>query len=512
VDRTSLSELTRRRVPQVLGVTLAAGWGLLEFTDWAVQRFGLPSWLVIVALIAWALVVPLAAWSAWKLGARAAAPRTRTEEPPPRSVAVLPFANGSGDEAAEYLCIGISDEILTALSRIAELRVVARTSSFAYRDAGDDVRAIGRQLGARCILEGSVLVSGDRLRVSTRLVDVRDGYQLWSERYDRAMDDVFRIRDEIAEAVAEALEIVLGDAERRALARPHTRDLQAYEHYVRGREFMLQMRRRTFQYAREMFDRALEIDPDYALAWAGVAETAALQAMFYPAASVDLEDAERASRRSLDLNPALAETHSAHGAVLFMSGRIPEAEEAFRRALEIDPRHADTLYLYARACFQEGRFAEAAERFERAFAVRGDYDSAFFAAQSHEALGDPGTAHEAYERAARAAAEHTDLNPDDPRAATMRAVSLCRIGQVEEGLRWAERALSIDSTDAGVRYNVACLYAQAGRADEAVAHLEEATRAGFGNREWLARDPDLDPIRSDPRFQALLRTGTGSDP
>jgi TolB-like protein/Tfp pilus assembly protein PilF len=505
VKRTLLSQLVLRRVPHVVGVALAAGWGLLEFTDWAVTRFELDPSLTIAVMLVWAALLPVAGLTAWKLGAQLSLPQPLpAEDLPLRSVAVLPFVNGSGNAEAEYLCLGIADEILAALGRIADLKVVSRTSSFAQGQNGDDVRTIGHRLGVRCILEGSILAVDRRLRVTTQLIDVRDGYRLWSERYDREMEDIFQIRDDIAESVADALQVVLKDAERKAATRPRTGVLEAYERYVRGRQFMKEMRRKSFEYAREMFQAAVELDPGYALAHAGLAEVAARTAMFYPAAAVNLEEAERSSRTALELDPELAEAHSAHGAVLFMSGRIADAEASFKRALELDPQHCETLYLYGRSCFQEGRPKEAAQYFQRAFSIREDYDSAFFAAQSWEALDEGDTARQAYGEAARAAATHMGLNPDDARAATMRAVALCRTGHVDDGLRWGERALSIDPEDAGVRYNVACLYAQADRADEAVRHLQRALRSGFGNRSWLERDPDLDPIRDDSRFQQML--------
>ncbi len=497
-----LRDLLRRRVPHVLGIYLAGGWGLLEFSDFAVLHFGLAAAWTTRIMVLLAAGLPVALWGAWRLGGRA--PTFPITEAPPRSVAVLPFVTVGEDPDTDYLGFGLADQIVTDLARIGDLRVVAKTSSFAYAGTAEDVRSIGRRLGARAILEGSVQRSGDRLRVSTQLVDVADGYHLWSERYDRTMEDVFRIQDEVAHSVARVLHAVLRESEREALARIPTHDIDAYELYLQGRKFMWQTRRRSLQYARTTFLRAIGRDPRFALAYTGIAEATALLCMYYPTARVDLDEAEAAAETALSIDPELPEAHAARGAVLFLKGAVDAAEKAFVRALELDPRLFEALYLHGRACFQQGRFADAARLFSEAGSVREDYAAAYFTAQSLEALGKHDEAEVAYRLAADVAGRHVELNPDDPRAATMLAVSLCRLGKQDAGLRWAERALEIDPEDAGVRYNVACLFSVAGKPDRAIQCLHEARSVGFGNRDWLERDPDLDAVRDDPRFKAIL--------
>ncbi|MGD2070250.1 MAG: hypothetical protein PVI57_16360 [Gemmatimonadota bacterium] len=207
-----LAELLFRRVPHVIAVSLAAGWGFLEFTDWAVLHFGLAPSLDIAVMAVWGVLVPVTGAVAWKLGAGRSRPQPLPGGNLPwRSVAVLPFADGSGDPVAQRLRVGVADDILTAVGRIPDLKVVARTYSFVQGAAGDHVATIGRRLGVRYLVEGSILVAGGRLRISTQLVDVLDGYRLWSERFDRKTDDLFRVRDEIAEAVVQALRTELGD-------------------------------------------------------------------------------------------------------------------------------------------------------------------------------------------------------------------------------------------------------------------------------------------------------------
>lgn len=501
--RKALSELLRRRVLHIVGVYLAAAWGLIEFSDWATARFRLDGvlsgWLLALLVVG----LPVVFIASWSLGERRDG-RRDVVAAPPRSVAVLPFANVGADPATEFLSTGLADQILTDLAKIGDLSVVARTSSFAYRDSPADVRAIGRQLGVRAVLEGSVQRVGDRLRVTTQLVGVDDGYQLWSERFDRDVKDIFRIEDEIAANVARVLKAILHEHELRALTKIPTHDIGAFECYARGREFLFQVRAKSLTFAREMFLKALELDESFALAHAGVAEADSLRAMYYAASPLQLEVADRASLRALELDPELAEAHSARGMVLLASGRIPEAEASFERASELDPKLFDALYFHGRALFQDGRFDEAAELFRKATEVRDDYQAAFFAAQATEAAGHESEAVSAYGMALSTAERHMELNPDDPRAATMRAVSLARLGRLDEAVEWGERALAIDRYDGSVLYNVACLFSVTGHLERALECLQEAVELGFGNPDWLANDPDLDPIRSDPRFEQIL--------
>ncbi|HSB20177.1 MAG TPA: protein kinase [Anaeromyxobacteraceae bacterium] len=428
--------------------------------------------------------------------------RRRASRAPP-AIAVLPFVNLSAAADDAHLGDALAEEVIGALARIEGLRVVARSSSFAFRGQSQDLRRVAQALNVQTVLEGSVQRAGDRLRVGTQLVDAAGGFHLWAERFDRRMEDVFAIQDEIARNVARALSLLLAEGARPAGARPPA-DVRAYDFYLRGRHFVRQTRRASLRFAGEMFARACEIDPGYALAHAGTAEAMALLGMYYPTGGADLALADAESARALELAPDLAEAHAARGLTLFQLGRPEEAERTFERAEALDPGLGEAFYYHGRICFQAGRFEEAARLFQTASRVREDHQAAFFAAQATEALGRHDEARALYARALEVAERYMDLNPDDPRAATGRGVSLCRLGRVEEGLRWAEQALAIDPQDAGVRYNVACLCAQAGRIERSLDLLQEAVQAGFGTRAWLERDPDLAPLRGLARFEALL--------
>lgn len=505
MSREFLREVTRRRVPQLVGLYLAAGWGLLEFTDWATGRFGLSGVLEDAVVVLWAVLLPVVTGLAWRWGAPGASALTRPVlRPPIRSVAVLPFVNMSGDSENDYLGDGLSEEVINALAKVPDLRVASRTSAFTFKGTSKDIRAIGRALNVGSVLEGSLQRFGNRLRVTTQLVSVEDGYHLWSERFDKEMEDLFAIEDQIAEQVARALRVILKNQKWEGPSRVHPSDIRAYEYYLRGQQFLLHPRIKSLGFAREMFEKAIAVDPLYAPAWAGAAESAALIRMYYPVREQELEDADRFSQQALELAPTLAEAHAARGLALFLLGRSEEAEAAFQKSIELDPFLFQGRYFHGRACFQEGRLEEAAEEFRKAAEIREDYQAAFLAAQSFEALGRTEEARVRLTEALRVVEKHMELNPDDPRAATMRAVSLCRLDRPEEGLIWAEKALEIDPNDAGVRYNVACLYSLQGKVDEAIQCLEEALQGGFQNKEWFENDPDLGPLRDHPRFKSLI--------
>src|SRR5882724_5444834 len=422
-----------------------------------------------------------------------------------RSIAVLPFADMSPSKDQDYFCEGIAEEIINALAKIDALQVASRSSAFAFKGKNQDIRQVGEQLNVATVMEGSVRKAGNRLRITAQLINVTDGYHLWSERYDRDLEDVFAVQDEIAANIVKALRVVLTDDEKRAIERPRAGNVEAYEYYLRGRQFFHQFREKALQFARRMFSRANELDPDYARAYAGIADCSSQLYKYWDASAANLEQAESASRKALDLAPDLAEAHAARGFALTLGGKHEEANREFETAIRLDPKLYEGYLYYGNGRFAEGNLAEAAKLFEQASAVRTeDYQSRGLAALCYTGLGLETESRIAYEKTLRAAERHIELNPDDPRAYYLGAIAWSRLGQVEKGLEWGDRALALDPDDAGVLYNVACLNGVAGRAEAALDHLERAVQNGFGHREWIEHDPDLESLRSQPRYQALL--------
>jgi adenylate cyclase len=433
-------------------------------------------------------------------------PQPSVSAAPEKSIAVLAFVNMSNDPENEFFSDGIAEEIINALTQVKALRVASRTSAFAFKGKNEDIGEVGRKLKVNTVLEGSVRKAGNRLRVTAQLINVADGYHLWSERYDRQLEDVFEIQDQIAENIVRALRVVLGEDEKRALEKTPTENVQAYEYYLRGRQFFHQLRRTSLQYARRMFDRAIEIDPNFARAHAGIADCCSFLYIYGDASKANLEAANTSSQRALELDPASAEAHTSRGIALTLRGDYGEARREFDIALRLNPMLYEAHYFYARACLTEGKFEEAVSHYRDAWRLRPeDYQAVQLSAAPLATLGRHEEALEAARQAVKLADAHLELNPDDARAWYLSAGALMRLGQRDQALERARRASAIDPEDPGVLYNVGCVYALAGSAEEALDYLDRAIQNGFGHREWLENDSDWDSIRGEPRFQALLR-------
>ena len=421
------------------------------------------------------------------------------------SIAVLPFANMSPDPEQEYFCEGIAEELINGLGRLKNLRVASRTSAFLFKGSQHDIREIGERLNVDKVVEGSVRKAGNQLRITVQLINVSDGYRLWSERYDRKMEDIFTIQDEIAESIVRALEVTLSPKERRAIQNVATRDVQAYDFYLRGRKYFYEFDRRNWELARQMFERAIQLDPSYALAYAGIADCWSFLFTYSGASERERQLAEEASAKALELDPDLAEAHASRGMVLSLSNENEQASEAFERAIQLNPKLYDAYYFWARASVARGEFARAAELYEKAIEVRPeDYQARLLLPQVYRTLGRGDEANEAHRRGIEAARRHLELNPDDVRALYLCGGAMVEIGRLDEGLELVKRAVTIAPNETGLLYNVACIYATIGRSGDALDHLERAVGAGYNHKEWLENDSDFESVRNHPRFRAIL--------
>ena len=431
--------------------------------------------------------------------------KTPDKERTEASVAVLPFVNMSSDRENEYFSDGLAEELINALCKIERLHVASRTSSFAFKGKNQDIRQIGEQLNVRTVLEGSVRKAGNRLRITAQLVNVADGYHLWSETFDRDMEDVFAIQSEISQAIAQALRILLTEEEKRALVKAPTNNMQAYETYLRGRQFSHQFRRKGLERARDLFIRAYELDPGYATAYAGVADCCSMLFLYVEATDAYLKEADDASRKALELDSELAEAHAARGTAVSLNKRYGEAQDEFETAIRQNPELFEAYYFYARACFAQGKLEQAAHLFKQACHLRPeDYSAPSLLANVYVGLGRKSELEDANRRALEAAKKHLEVYPEEGRALYMGAHALIQLGQHERGLEWAKRALATNPEETDVLYNVACTYALLGQVDKGIDCLDEAITFGYGHKEWIENDPYLDSLRNHPRFQALL--------
>jgi non-specific serine/threonine protein kinase len=421
------------------------------------------------------------------------------------SIAVIPFVDMSPQKDQEYFCDGIAEEITNKLVRVGALKVASRTSAFTYKNSVDDVRDIGKKLGVTSILEGSVRKAGSRIRVTGQLINTRDGYHLWSDKYDRELDDVFAIQDEIAENIVDALSVTLSEKEHRDIRKPAAKDVEAYDFYLRGRRFFYQGNRKTIGYALQMFRSAIEKDPQYAHAYAGTADCHSYMYMNFDRDRVHLDQAVELSEKALLLDPDLAEAHASYGHALSLDEQFERAEGEFEKAIELNPQLFEAYFFYARTCFAQGQVGKSAELFEKASLVDpDDFQAPILLAQSYRSLGEIDKQMVALRRGLRAIDRHLDMNPDHVRAMYMKATVHIETGDNEEGLKWVERAMAAEPDDPMTLYGVACLYGRMGNIEAGIDFLEKSITAGFAYRGWIENDPDMDAFRNHPRFVKLL--------
>lgn len=421
------------------------------------------------------------------------------------SIAVLPFQDMTAERDQEFLCDGIAEEILRALTRIPDLRVASRTSAFQFKHQAADVREIGAQLNVSCVLEGSVRRVGDRVRISAQLINVKDGYRLWYDRYDREMQDIFAVEDEIADQIARALKVALAKRTAPSAAAPTPIDAQAYEFYLQGRQFIHQHRRKAFEVALQLFSQAIEINPHYARAYAGMADCHSFLRLYFGKGEEAMTAADEASAKALELEPELADAHASRGLALFLRGEFDQAEFHLRRAIELDPHLYEPHYISARLNFSRGDAAAAAEHYQKACAIVPEAcDSWYLLGMCYKRMGKMDKARSANRECIEAVKARVRSHPDDTRAWTMGAAVLVEMGEPERAEKWIKNALAVDAEEPIIEYNAACVYTALGQFDDALGCLQAALGQGGLSQDWAKNDPDLDPLRGDSRFQSLL--------
>ena len=422
------------------------------------------------------------------------------------SIAVLAFEDMSPGGDQEYFCDGIAEEIINDLAQVGGLRVASRTSSFAYKGAREDIRNIGKKLGVRSVLEGSVRRTDNRVRITTQLINVADGYHLWMEQYDRELEDVFTIQEEIAHSITQALKIELTDEEKHAIEKTPTDSIEAYDFYLRGRKFFYRHTRKYTNHAIEMFSQAIEKDSSYARAYAGKADCHSYLFWYFGGSSTDLVQAEKDSETAIRLDPNLSEAHAARGLALSLSKRFEEAEKEFEKAIELDLNLFEAYYFYARACFVQGKYEEAKNLYLKASRVNpADYQSPALLAFLYKTMGQEEKMEPVLHSALGKVEQHLALNPDDSRAIYLGADVLIRLGEKQKAMEYLKQLAATERDEPYLLYGIACLYSLIGKPEESVYYLTKAVEVGFAHRQYLEKDSDFDPIRKHPSYKALIK-------
>jgi adenylate cyclase len=428
---------------------------------------------------------------------------TETAERP--SIVVLPFNNMSGDPEQEYFSDGITEDVITDLSKVSGLFVVARNTAFTYKGKPVKVQDVCKELGVKYALEGSVRKAGARVRVTGQLIDATDGGHVWADRYDRDLTDIFAIQDEITHAIVEQLKVKLLPQEQRSIAKAPTDNVEAYTYYLRGRQFLHRHSKSYYQLARRMFAKAVELDPAFARAYAGIADCDSFLFLHYHE-NVAVDSILAMSAQALALDDKLAEAHASRGLALSLVQRYPDAMAEFERAIELDPNSFEAHYFYGRACFAQDRQADAAAQFERAAALKpDDYQSPAMLVMIYRAIGRQQDVSSAARKVVEIAEQELSKHPENPRPAYLGAGSLIELGERDRAREWISRAMATDPDDVLTQYNVACVYSKLGELEVAFDLLERLLpHANHETKSWVRYDPDFDALRTQPRYARVL--------
>jgi non-specific serine/threonine protein kinase len=421
-----------------------------------------------------------------------------------RSVAVLFFENLSGMKEDEYFRDGITEDIITELSKIKGLNTFSRATVLAYRDKAVTPAQIGQQLSAAYVLSGSLRRAGARLRINAQLVDTHTDFPVWSERYDREMKDIFDVQDEIARKIAEALRVTLSPQEQAALAAKPTENLQAYDLYLRGKSYARRQTRQDLEFARQMFDNAVALDPNFALAYAAIGRVCALHYYVYGRDAMWVERAKAASERAAALQPHLPEVDIARAWALYAERAYDEAIRLVRQALARKPDCEGGYYLLGRALFASGRYQELADIADVAIQAAGeDYNIYAPIQNALGALGKAEAVRNLRQRRTQILEAQIRKVPEDVRARALVAVDYSSVNRVDDAMRELHLAITLRPDEVMVLYNAACAFCMMNKKSEALDALRKAWNAGFKDADWARRDPDLSLLHGDAEFERM---------
>lgn len=511
--RRFVRQLQKRKVIRLGLAYLVVAWLTLQLADVIFPAMHLPAWSVTLVLGILIVGFPLALVLAWiyevspdgiartKDDAIAAIPSggaiAMAGVGP--SIAVLPFPDMSAEQDQQHFCDGLTEELLNVLTRIPGLRVASRTSSFSVKGKDSDLKSIAKRLQVEHVLEGSVRKSGEHIRVTAQLIEVASDSHLWSETYDRELDDIFAIQDDIAAQILDVLKCRFSGG---SLTDPTTSDPKAYEFFLRGLGYAASHSNRDIELAIAMFQKAVELDPEFLRAWLYLAEECGFMANYVSKDDKWRQIADDAAKKASQLAPDRVESFLARGYAHGANERFEKAEASFLKAIELDPGLGRPHYHLGRLYVHLGRIELAKQNFEAAIEQDpDDYESACLVSRYYESEGNQ----DATERTARIGLERAERlmldAPDNPRLYYLGAGCCKTLGDVEKGKQLAKHALDLNPKDVSTRYNVACFFTQIGDIDRALDCLEEGS---IISRSWIENDSDMDPLRDHPRFKAIL--------
>jgi len=499
-----LEELKRRKVIRVVVAYVIVGWLLIQVAETTFDPMGLPPWSLTLVIVLVILGLPLATILAWGFDLTSSgiektpAVGEQLATPEGLSIAVLPFPDMSAEKDQEHFCDGLTEELLNVLTRIPKLRVASRTSSFSFKGKETDLKAAAGKLQVAHILEGSVRKSGNKIRVTAQLIEAGTDSHLWSETYDRELDDIFAIQDDIASQILEAMKCQLGSD---SLIDATTDNSTAYQYFLRSRGYAISGSMRDIELSVDMLQKAVQTDPEFLRAWVYLAEQCDIYANFFSKDEKWQRLADEAAEKATELAPDRAESHLARGYAHATGERFADSERELRKALELDQSLGIAWHHLARAQQHQGKISDAIASYEKATEYDpDDYVSPllcttmYFAA--NDIAGSRKIAAVGVERAERILQDY----PDNQRAYYLGAGGLNMLGNKKKALEWSEHALKLSPDDPATQYNSACFFAKFEEMHERALDLLEGSMI---SRSWVDNDPDLDPLRDYPRFKEI---------
>jgi TolB-like protein/Flp pilus assembly protein TadD len=422
-----------------------------------------------------------------------------------KSLAVLYCENLSAQKEDEYFRDGMTEDVITELLKVKGMKVFPRAAVLTFRDKAVTAPQVGQELGAMYVLSGSIRRAGNRLRVTAQLIEAGTGHGVWADRFDRTLEDIFEVQDEIARSITQALRITLSPQEERAIARKPTENAEAYDYFLRGRGYARRLTRTDLDFALQMYDHAIRLDPGFALAYAEMAIACSEIYYFHDDQQTLLDRGRRACERALELDPQLGEAYAARATIQEASKEFDEAIRSARRALELNPNYGTAYFALGRALFRGDRPAEAADLAQRAIEVGGDDYNVFVPyIMALDRVGRIAEADGLREGRVVALERQLEMVPEDARARILLATNYAHFKKDEAAVSEVKKALTLRPNDANILYNASCTYGIMGKKAEALDLLRKMKEFGFSQLDWARRDPDLACLHNDPEFLALV--------
>ncbi|MCK0178975.1 hypothetical protein MWU50_06720 [Flavobacteriaceae bacterium S0862] len=516
-----IAELKRRKVFKPAITYLVVAWLIAQVFSVVFPAFNAPNYfmktLIIVLIIGFLLNLILA-WiyeltpQGIKKTKNMKAEKSISKQKNPilnnsnKKLAVLPFHDVSSENGSNYFSDGLTEEIIVRLSVIKELEIASRTTSMRYRNSELDNESLGRELNARYLLQGTVRRHKNDLRISTELIDVEKDSELWAEIYRGKISDVFLIQEKVSKKIVKSLQLKLSPKEKMALGTRATMNSKAHDANLRAREFLLRYTKSYLLLAIDLFQNAIDLDPKYAAAYAGMSEACALLYETHDRNPKWLKKAEESSLKALIYDPASSEAYSALGLVYYNKNLLNEALIAVQKAISFDRENFFAYWIRGRLYRMMDRDSEAIIDFNKVLDLNHDFHSAFGDLQmSYEKLEDKKNLIDCIQKAALFYPSYLLHHPEDSRAHQFYAFTLKRLGRLEEAKKQMQKGIKQNPNDPIIIYNAACFYAMIGDKNTSIENLKKSIDNGFGNYEYIKHDPDLRNLRKEPSFIALMK-------